>query len=181
VEKRKASSSFEMYDNFTQEELDANRRGEFSERQRGLVQQMIGRAETYVKIAAALVIAGIVFSAINFRFFNPAPQNVDEGILWWGNIILVALLCVGLPLLLTVLAVYQARLYRESVRVAVIEGSVKRTIMRGARFPIYRVYIGERGFTVYHRLWERFENGANYRVYYVPNSHLILSFERRND
>ncbi len=180
---------------FTEEDLDANRRGYMTEAQRGnLVHKVFEPMKPLPKLAvqvALLVIlatpVAVVFQAVK----DPAFAKSGDASL--GGLFFLALLSFAIMMLMIVTqfapgAVYRwwkTRLDLSRNSVAMINGQIhshvrQRGVLKGIKYEFHEVEINGIRFPITASQWEAlidYENDA-LRIYYLPISRIILSAER---
>jgi hypothetical protein len=150
--------------NFRTADLEANRMGHLSERQRTLA-----RRGAITSLAGPGIIAIASAAAFTFaRGFPPPPLNAVVAL-----ISLVGFGAVGVVSAVALWRVYQAD------RVAYAEGplqveGVKPIIGRG-----YGVMVGQTRLASRAPLAGLVEEGSHWRVYYTPSNRVIVSMEDR--
>lgn len=159
---------------FTEEDLDANREGYMSKRQRVILGSNRTFWNTLTTFAAILAIPlAFLFS---FCSFISAPSSSFK----LGNMALFCLLIAGI-------IYFMKRKWARVIDdlrtgdVSAIEGRVKLDFADRGNWSLYSLAISGEIFNVKKSVFLAFKNGDPYRIYYAPHSKTILSAEWLRD
>jgi hypothetical protein len=152
---------------FMEDDLEANREGHISRRQRVILENDQTFRNTLITFAAILAIPlTLLFSCISFSEF--------------GN---TALFCFLIAGIIFFMRRSWARV-NDDLRmgdVRAIEGWVKLDFANRGNWSLYSLAINGEIFSVKKSVFLAFKNGDPYRIYYAPHSKTILSAEWLRD
>lgn len=156
---------------FDEHDLDANRRGLLTERQRGLLRREASGLQARFRLFAILF--GLVgFMAVN-RLLAPADL-VDVCLAGWSALVF------GGGSFLMVEAMTDSRsplrAALQAGRVQMVHGRVSCRVA-GLDRKVYELVIGDQAFRVPRAVWKAFDDGRRYRLHYAPYALTLLSAE----
>lgn len=103
------------------------------------------------------------------------------GIVFWLSGDAAGLLCTWFFALIVIGVLYSFRSTMDQIQqpgqVARIKGRVRREMRSDDDEPSYLLYVGKLQLRMEQRDYEHFEDGAAYRVYYVPATNYLVSAE----
>ena len=156
--------------NFTPEDLAANREGYMTKKQR-----------VYLGNQRSLWMSAIVLAVIacpilsTYAIWNGIQIHDSTS----SRVGIIALICVvtgGFAIYAaTRRRIYNADVYKGNV--SMTEGSIVLDVDSGGRRVEYYVGIGNRNYRISKSAFLAFKNHNEYRLYYAPNSRIVLSAE----
>ena len=170
---------------FTEEELQSNKKGILSPRQKGWLDAMAGAARKDTKNGVWIILG---FSALGLCIIIPLNmQGLDARSLQTLGPQLLAGLCLIVVAVLAMIALIffvsrrqAAKL--ESAQLLSVEGVVRHdsSYSEQGGFTSYYVYFGKKRFAYADDLSHIFPEGAKFRVYYskAGQTELIMSYEK---
>ena len=156
---------------FVPDALEANRRGELTEKQRHGFGALSGyQRRNDLSIAAFLVAGAVLVSFANSPTFSPVART------------LVQLACLAIAAYLVVRSITGgsalARDLRES-RVESVEGAIGKRQFSGGRSPgNYFLDVGNRRFQVARNTYAEAPDAGHVRLYFLPRSRKIVNLEQ---
>ena len=158
---------------FTLQDLDANRHRLLSPHQQQLLKNAQASWHSFsmlIKIAGTISVIVAILEGI----------RIDDTIA--SRIGIVVLICVVAAALL-IYCRYASMRYKNDLAegiAASVEGEVKLTQdLSRTTLIAYKIQIDQMQFTVSGSIWSAFENGQEYRLYFLPHSRTLLSAELR--
>lgn len=159
---------------FTEDDLDANRDGYMSKKQRGALSR---ERQQWLKFIA-IIIGG---TSVLYTLF--LLKSIIRGDQFPDNILIIAFICLAAALMSMYMGFKRSRVNADLRKgdVYIAEGLISLYIQKIQNgqlvFYIYHADIQQQRFKLEKTVYDAFVNGEPYAIYYAPNSKTILSAE----
>jgi hypothetical protein len=149
---------------FTDADINANREGKITQSQ---AERLSNTQVGLGKFSAAIVIFGILILFVIHTF-----ANLDNDATTLYTIVVLILCAILAPTMFGNSVTIRQDV--EGDQVVSVQGIVRK------RYSVktgYNLYIGQIRFSIFRHTYNSFEDGAMYKIYFIPNSKTILSAE----
>jgi hypothetical protein len=165
----------------TERDLEENRRGRLSPRQRHLASSAT-RDDAIFMVGLAVVLSAVMIGVLWMLVSNGRVLVWDDGVSF-AEIVIVAF-TVGLPLVSLGWAGWTVHIHlasRGEARVEVREGALDKRVLRHGRAEVCSITIAGESLDVAPLVFDRLMAGARYRVFFVPGSRVVVMVEPLGD
>lgn len=170
---------------FTQEELQLNKKGTLSQRQKGVLKSMAGGMRSawksgvwvilFFMVLGAAILVGLFFLSMDARQRQAMLPQLGVGIC-------LSAVAVAIVVAIGVVISYRRAAQWEKAQLFVAEGAVSHgsDYSPNSNIHSYYVYIGKKRFSFLDKMSRTFPEGSMFRIYYcrVGQTELIMSFEK---